>query len=59
MHLTKLFAYPFVFIVVGYWLLPKLIAVKKVSIYERVEERLGLRMRLFAASMRIAFVFFG
>ena len=53
MHLTKLFAYPFVFIVVGYWLLPKLIAVKKVSIYERVEERLGLRMRLFAASMFI------
>jgi len=53
MHLTRLFAYPLVFIVVGYWLLPKLIAVKNVSIYERVEERLGLRMRLIAATMFI------
>ena len=53
MHLTRLFAYPLIFFVVGYLLLPKLMAVRSISIYERVEERLGLRMRLFAATMFI------
>ncbi|MBR15873.1 MAG: sodium-coupled permease, partial [Gammaproteobacteria bacterium] len=53
MHLTRLFAYPLIFFVVGYLLLPKLMAVRSISIYERVEERLGLRMRLFSATMFI------
>jgi len=53
MHLTRLFAYPFIFFVVGYLLLPKLMAFRSISIYERVEEQLGLHMRLFAATMFI------
>ena len=53
MHLTRLFAYPLIFFVVGYLLLPKLMAVRSISIYERIEARLGLAMRLFAASMFI------
>ena len=53
MHLTRLFAYPLIFFVVGYLLMPKLMAVRSISIYERVEEQLGLGMRLFAATMFI------
>ena len=53
MHLTRLFAYPLIFFVVGYLLLPRLMALRNISVYERIEERFGLPMRLFAATMFI------
>jgi SSS family solute:Na+ symporter len=53
MHLTKLFAYPFIFFVVGYLLLPKLMTLRSISVYALVERGLGLRMRLLAATMFI------
>ncbi len=53
MHLTNLIAYPLIFVVVGYFFLPKLMRLRSISVYALVEQQLGLPMRLFAATMFI------
>ncbi len=50
-YLTNFLAYPFVFLVVGYVLLPVYMRVRVTSAYELLETRLGLGIRLLGASM--------
>ena len=49
--LTRLFALPFVFIVVGFVLLPVYMRTRVTSAYELLEDRLGLGLRMFGVCM--------
>lgn len=49
--LTNYLAYPFVFVIVGFLLLPVYMRLRVTSAYELLEERLGLSIRLLGAGM--------
>lgn len=49
--LTNYLAYPLVFIIVGYFMLPIYMKLRVTSAYELLEERLGLSVRLLGASL--------
>ncbi len=49
--LTNYLAYPFVFLIVGFVLLPVYMRLRVTSAYELLEERLGLSIRLLGAGM--------
>ena len=48
-YLTNILSYPFVFLVVGYVLLPVYMRMKVTSAYELLESKLGLSIRLLGA----------
>ena len=48
-HMTNLVAYPFIFLIVGYVLLPVYMRQRVTSAYELLEIRLGLSVRLLGA----------
>ena len=50
-YLTTYLAYPFIFIIVGFFLLPVYMKSQVTSAYELLEERLGLGIRLLGAGM--------
>jgi SSS family solute:Na+ symporter len=50
-YLANYIAYPFIFLVVGYVLLPVYMKHRVTSAYELLEDRLGLSVRLLGASM--------
>lgn len=50
-YLTNYLAYPFIFVIVAYVLLPVYMRVRVTSAYELLEERLGLSVRLLGATM--------
>lgn len=50
-YLTNYIAYPFVFLVVGFVVLPVYMRNRVTSAYELLEERLGLSVRLLGATM--------
>ncbi len=50
-YLTNYLAYPLIFIVVGFVMLPVYMRLRVMSAYELLEERLGLSVRLLGASM--------
>lgn len=50
-YLTSLLAYPIVFLVVGFGLMPVYMKFKVTSAYELLENKLGLSIRLFGASL--------
>jgi len=50
-YMTNLIALPLVYFVVSYWLLPAYMKHKVTSAYELLEERLGVTLRLFGATM--------
>ncbi len=50
-YLTNLVAYPFIFLIVGYVLLPVYMRQRVTSAYELLEMRLGLSLRLLGASL--------
>ena len=50
-YLSNYLAYPFIFIVVGFLMLPVYMRLRVTSAYELLEERLGLSIRLLGASM--------
>ena len=52
-YTTTLLAYPFVFLVVGYGLLPIYMRYRVTSAYELLEAKLGLSIRLLGAAMFI------
>jgi solute:Na+ symporter, SSS family len=52
--LATLAAYPFVYLLVGHWLLPVYMRHRVTSAYELLERRLGLSLRLLGAIMFIA-----
>ena len=54
MLLAGLLALPFVFVIVGYWLLPVYMENRVTSAYELLEKRLGLSIRLLGACMFLA-----
>jgi SSS family solute:Na+ symporter len=49
--LTNYIAYPFVFLIVGFLMLPIYMRLRVTSAYELLEERLGLSIRLLGAGM--------
>ena len=50
-YLSNYLAYPFIFWIVGYSILPVYMKLRVTSAYELLEERLGLSVRLLGASM--------
>lgn len=52
--LATLLAYPFVYLLVGFWLLPVYMRHRVTSAYELLEAKLGLSVRLLGAVMFIA-----
>jgi len=54
MHLASLLALPFVFLIVGYGLLPVYMKHRVTSAYELLEARLGLSVRLLGTCMFLA-----
>lgn len=52
--IVGIIAFPLIYIVVGYWLLPTLMKHRLTSAYELLEEKLGTGIRLLAAVMFIA-----
>ncbi len=50
-HMTRLFALPVVYLIVVYVVLPVYMRQRVISAYELLEERLGLGVRLLAATM--------
>jgi SSS family solute:Na+ symporter len=52
-YMTNMLSYPFIFLVIGYVLLPIYMRVKVTSAYELLEEKLGLSIRLLGASLFI------
>ncbi len=52
--LAGLLGIPFSYLIVGYWLLPALMRRRVTSVYELLEERLGISVRLLGASMFLA-----
>lgn len=50
-YLTNYIAYPFIYLVVGYVLLPVYMKQRVTSAYELLEERLGVSVRILGASM--------
>lgn len=50
-YLTNLLAYPFVFLIVGFGILPIYMKLKVTSAYELLENKLGLSIRLLGASL--------
>ncbi len=50
-YLANYIAYPFIFIVVGYFLMPVYMKYRVTSAYELLEKRLGVSIRLLGASM--------
>lgn len=53
-HMASLLAYPLVFPIVGYLMLPVYMRQRVTSAYELLEQRLGLGLRLLGASMFLA-----
>lgn len=53
-YMTNLFALPFVFLVVGYVLLPVYMRYRVTSAYELLEVRLGLSVRMLGVAMFLA-----
>jgi len=51
LYMTNLLALPLVYFAVSYWLLPVYMGQKVTSAYELLEDRLGLGIRLFGATM--------
>lgn len=54
MFLTSIIAYPFVTVVVGWWLIPYFMKLPVTSAYEILESRLGLGVRLLGAFFFLA-----
>jgi len=52
-NMTTMLAYPLVFLIVGFWLLPVYMKQRVTSAYELLETRLGLSIRLLGAGMFI------
>ena len=52
-NMTDILSYPFIFLVVGFVLLPVYMRVKVTSAYELLENKLGLSIRLLGASLFI------
>lgn len=50
-YLANFLAYPFIFVIIAFVLLPVYMRVRVTSAYELLEERLGLSVRLLGASM--------
>ena len=53
-YLTRLISLPFIFIVVGFIMLPVYMRTRVTSAYELLEEQLGLSLRLFGVFMFLA-----
>lgn len=51
LYVTHLVALPLIYFIVSYWLLPVYMKQKVTSAYELLENRLGLSIRLFGATM--------
>ena len=52
-NMSNLLSYPFIFLVIGFVLLPVYMKVKVTSAYELLEKKLGLSIRLLGASLFI------
>ncbi len=53
-YLTNLIAYPIIFLIIGYVLLPVYMRQRVTSAYELLEERLGVSIRILGASLFLA-----
>ena len=54
MILCTYLAYPFIFLVAGWWIIPRIIKVRVTSAYEILELRLGLSVRLIGSVLFLA-----
>lgn len=51
---SGMIAFPFIFLVAGWWLIPRIMTMKVTSAYEILESKLGLNVRMLATCMFLA-----